>query len=346
MDRTIGRLAISLLLSAFLMAGPSVRAGDMQEPSAKSSETRQAIGQLFQASDRVLFVGDQMTQQMFYDRAIATALLSLLPDRSLRFYNGGHDGATAASAVQWIDELMELAKPQVVIVCFGLSDALEPTQRDVEKGFGQGLSDLLDRVHGYAGVRRVILIGPMAVQPGINPRLDALGVNDTLTRLAKVAQEQARQHRTIWIDLTPVSLEIMQAASQIDGDPLSFINGQPTEIGHALMAGMVLGGLGATPQDMAKIGWAPLPSRAMARIRTALSVTTPVPSFEQAQRCRDLYTMLLEHEQLFFRAWRIAGKMPSAGSRETALAMADQAWSRIDKHVRQVFGESAGKSSP
>lgn len=292
---------------------------------------------IFQSGDRVLLVGDQVTQQMFYSRAVATALLGLMPDRSLRFYNGGHDGATTTLAVQWIDELMELTQPQVVMVCFGLSDALEPATRDVTQGFGQGLDQLLDRIQGYRQVRQVIVISPMAVQPGINLRLDALEINQTLTQLSATAQQQARQHGVGWIDLMPVSREIMQAASQTDGEPLSFINGQPTEIGHGLMAGMILSGLGVTCDQMAQVGWAPLPPKGMARIRSALSVTQPVPTFEQAQRCRDLYLMLLEHDQLFFRAWRIAGKMPSAGSRESALSLGDQAWSRIERHLRQAW---------
>ena len=48
-----------------------------------------ALDQVVQQGDRVLFVGDEMTQQMLHTRALASALMGMYPDYDLRFFNGG-----------------------------------------------------------------------------------------------------------------------------------------------------------------------------------------------------------------------------------------------------------------
>ena len=48
--------------------------------------------------DRILFIGDELTQQRLYTRATAAALLVIMPDADLRFFNGGYSDTTTETA--------------------------------------------------------------------------------------------------------------------------------------------------------------------------------------------------------------------------------------------------------
>lgn len=286
--------------------------------------------QLFQPGDRILWLGDENTQQSTYSRAAAGALLMLLPRHKLIFFNGGYEGATTASASEWLEELLKLTEPSIVFVNFGLNDAWSPPpNQDPVQAYRDNLGRLLDRLTGFSGIRQVIVLGPAATQPGLNPQLDALRFNDLLQKFSEAASQTARQRSLPFIDLFAHSRFVFEAASKTEGEPLSFDGRIFNELGGVVVASIILKGLGVAPADLEPLAWAPLPARKMARIRSGLAIPLTAPSLEAAQPSRQLYEDLRHCDELFFRAWRLADKSPSAPSRASAMAAVQRAWLQI-----------------
>ncbi len=295
--------------------------------------------QLFHRGDHILFVGDDITQQMYYDRAATAALLAVMPDRNLRFFNGGKDGATARSAQKWIGGLLDLTRPQIVFIMFGLNDGVDPAAgRDPVGSYARALTALVQKVRAYAGVRQVIILSPPAVQPGLNARLDGLGYNDVLRKLAQTARQVAIDQHVGFIGLFEYTHFVFDAASKDQGESLSWDGRLPNDMGHVIIASVILRGLGLTPKELTPIAWEPLMARRMARIRTALAIHLPAPSLEASEPIQALFALLERYDEKFFRAWRIAGTFTGAPPRGLALSLADGAWAQVNEFVRHTYG--------
>ena len=136
---SVGMMFVALAASCeFMGDGPADQLttlpGDVKAEYAIPLLTPPAtqLSSILKPNDRIVFVGDDVTQDMFYTRAIATALLPIMPDANLRLYNAGKEGATAATfmepafkgkpATAW-EDLADLCKPTVVFVCLASSTA-------------------------------------------------------------------------------------------------------------------------------------------------------------------------------------------------------------------------------
>jgi len=292
--------------------------------------------------DRILFVGDDITQQMFYTRATASALMAVRPRHKLWFFNGGRNGATAAEGGQWVDELMVLARPTVVFICLGFNDGREqPVTDDLKAAYRDGLSDVVRRAKGYAHVRRVIVLGPPATHHGVADERDILGDNVRLQALSDVAFEVARDNGADYIDLFDTMHSVYVAASRLAGAPVISASQLPTEQGHIVLASAILWGIGVTPRMIDPVGWSPLIPRKMGHVRGALAVARkPVLDLNQAQASRDLYEAMRRFDETFFRIWRLAQDDGPDPRRNRADLWVDarRQWVEIQAMAIQMYG--------
>lgn len=330
----IRAMTLALILLTAAVASPagaepgSTKAG-VSAPSTPS--TGEALPGILRPGDRLLFVGDEITQQMFYTRAIGAALLPLMPKADLRIYNGGYEGATAQSALLWIDDLLDLAKPTVVFVMFGLNDGKEqPPDPTILNDFRHHLAALTRRIKGREGVRCVILLGPPSVQRSISDDPEGTGYNRTLRELGKVAQSVAQEQSVAFGDLFPHTLTVNREATRL-GETMCLGGRLPTEPAHVVIASVILSGIGVTGEQLNGIGWSPLMPRRMVQIRNALGLATQPASLEQSQASHQIYESLMAFDEAFFRAWRLCGpgKPPSAPDRSAVMALAEQAWGQV-----------------
>ncbi len=335
-------------VSLFLLASVRAESAESVKPDSHAPSRGLHHREIFQPGDRILFVGDQVTQTFTYPRALAAAILSLRPDDKLRFINGGYDEATTVSALSWIDDLLQISKPEVVFIALGLNDLLtQPTSDPAifQTHFIKSLGELVQRVKSTTGVRRVVLLGPAATQPGVAFRVDSQTVNPQLIVLSQTILQVARDQQVAYIDMTAHSQLVFEAASQTEGEPLTFDGVRPNDLGGVVLASILLHGLQVTPAELEPLAWSPLPPRKMARVRNGLAITLRAPKLEEADRSRALYQVLLEHDEAFFRAWRLAGKSYSAGGRDEALARADNVWRKVEQTTRELFSTSSGESA-
>lgn len=299
--------------------------------------------QVVHANDRVLFIGDDVTQQMYYTRATAAALMGLRPRDNLRFFNGGKEGATAASAKEWVDDLLGLSQPTVVFICFGLNDGEfgPPTDQVVQK-YESSLNELVMQVKGHPGIRQVVVMSAPAVQTGGVQDQNKGGYNKTLRELALASQRAAKAQGAAFVDLYEPMRVVYAEAAKAGGDMLTIGGRLPTEDAHTVIASVILWGVGVTSEQLGPIGWAPLKPRHMGRVRGALGLELKTPSFTAARNSRLLYEKLREFDQVFFQAWRLGGRAPQRWDRRELMKKGNEVWLEIDNVARAAY---AGLSS-
>src|SRR5215470_14860878 len=72
--------------------------------------------------DTVVFLGDSITAARTYGKIIENYTLLRFPKRSIRFYNAGWGGGTAAGGLARFDRDVLVHRPTVVIVAYGFND--------------------------------------------------------------------------------------------------------------------------------------------------------------------------------------------------------------------------------
>lgn len=286
--------------------------------------------------DRVVFVGDEITQQMFYTRATATALLGLYPEKGLRFFNGGRESASAGEAIEWVDQLMGLVRPTVVFVCFGFNEAQERVDpAEMLETYLQSLGGLLERIVQHPQVREVIVIGPPPMEAGLGKQLVRGELNHTLMVLSRVAGQVASSRGARYVNLFDHMSAVYRARAQIGGESLAIGGRLPNEQAHMVIASLLLRDIGVTSEQMTQVGWSPLLPVKMGRVRQVLAIPMSDPSADQARRSHELYMALGRFDELFFRVWRLPRR------RTSKLGMdAQKAW----QQVRLLAGQDTAAS--
>ncbi|MBI1337853.1 MAG: hypothetical protein GC164_12955 [Phycisphaera sp.] len=322
-----------LILMTVMMLCPNILLAD-DAPAEK-------VPWVIQPNDRVLFVGDDMTQQMFYTRAVATGYLAMRPDDNLRFYNGGKDGSTVGDALKWIDDLLALTKPTVVTVCFGLNDVTaDPDADKVVTRYTQDLQSLIQRIKASPGVRRVAVISPPPIQTGIGPEGRLLGVNLTMQRLAQACRDVAVGEGQVFIDLFEHMCKVYDAANTSGGEPLTYAGKLPTEAGAVVVASMVMWGLGVESAQIEPVGWSPVKPESMHKVRQVLAWRIEPVSLEQSQKSRAVYGSFRRFDELVFRAWRLAPRKPSGPTRAELMGDAEMVWTEITRLNLELYGRT------
>ena len=306
------------------------------------------LDQVIQRGDRVLFVGDELTQQMLYTRALASALLGMLPDYDLRFFNGGKDGATAASASTWIDDLMQLAQPTVVFICLGLNDAASGATGEASaNNFRRDLGTLIDKIKPH--VRQVIVVSPPPLDAGhVDLESDNV-INAGVSAVAQAAKSVAADRGIGFVDVFVPMRRIYMLIARHNAAAVPrcqllrlTIDGRlPTGPGHVVLASVMLYGIGVTSSQLDPVGWSPLPPGQMGHIRGALGLPLSAPSLTAAQRSRDLYESMTMFDQQFFNMWRLAPRSASGPSRQALMVRCEAAWAAVRQHTaryRRVRG--------
>ena len=285
--------------------------------------------------DRILFVGDELTQQMFYTRAVAAALIAMMPEADLRFFNGGKEGATAASAKDWIDDLLVLTRPTLVFVCVGLNDVTDSGPVDkMMADYKYSLADLIDRIK--PSVERLVVISTPAVDSGEVDFASDTPVNGRLRQLAEAAKSVAEDLDVGFVDVfVPMRRVYIAAARLTANHPVGFerltINGRlPNEQGHVVLASTVLYGIGVLSADLDPVGWSPVIPQKMRLIRGALGLALTPPSLDAAQRSRALYQSMISFDERFFRIWRLAPRGQATRSPHQ-VAEVESAWIQVSQ---------------
>ncbi len=219
--------------------------------------------------DRVLFLGDSITQQAFYTNYIEAYTLSRHPSWKLTFRNAGWGGDTSwlrqrwhtdesllfasddAAQLQMIDAAIGFGlgrdvlpfKPTVVTVNFGMNDhGYQAFRPDILRAYIRSQTQI-SRVLSRNGIRPVFLTTQPIEEKRADPNQDVKNIS--LKDFAEALREMASQEHVEFADQFDPYMQAMLASlsSAIGGGGDSVHPGPP---GHTIMAWAVLKALGAS----------------------------------------------------------------------------------------------------
>jgi len=219
--------------------------------------------------DRVVFLGDSITEQRLYTTYIEAYALSRYPAWKLSFRNAGWGGDTAwlrtrfstdetrlfasGEAVQgaMVKRAVEAGlqrdvlplKPTVVTVNFGMNDHYyQPFRPDIFRAYVSGQTEIA-RVLMATGAR-VAFLTPQPIEDK-RPDPDKDVRNQSLRKFSDGLGAVAAATHATFVDQFDPYMAVMLASTSATigrGDSV-----HPGPAGHAIMAWAILKGLGATP---------------------------------------------------------------------------------------------------
>ena len=200
----------------------------------------------FKSGDRVLFLGDSITEQYQYSTDIELYLTTRFPKWNLVFLNAGISGDTAGGGNGRFAAHVLAEKPTAITINFGMNDggygALNPAARD---NFAKQTEGMLTAAK-TAGVR-VAVVSPNAVDTRIQERFKLY--LETQKEFYAPLKEVAAKNGAAFADqyaITRSALERMQSEGATKVVPFGdgFHTASP---GGLLMAHAILTGLHAPP---------------------------------------------------------------------------------------------------
>lgn len=206
-------------------------------------------GFVLKPMDRIVFLGDSITEQHLYTNYVESYLASRFPELKLTFFNAGWGGDVAPGGAMRLQRDVLNLKPTVVTICYGMNDAryTQPTE-EIRTTFVRSMRELVSRLKA-AGIRVVLLTPGMA--DGIaNPGLGEIAYNERGLRiLADEVLNLAREEELPCADLHRLMNEVNVRGKAADPTFCMMPDGfHPEPAGHLVMAFGALQALGVPPR--------------------------------------------------------------------------------------------------
>jgi len=258
---------------------------------------------------RVLFLGDSITQDGRYIAFLSAYLMAAYPERRLDIVNLGLGSETVSGLSEphhpyprpnlheRLDRALAKTKPDLVFACYGMNDGIYyPFSEERFTAYREGIMRLIYKLQG-AGVKGIVLLTPPPFDPGsieasrLQPqgreeygyRTPYRGYDSVLSRYGEwILSLEKSGSVDLAIDVhTPVASYI---AGQRSIDP-HFKSGDgvhPNDEGHWIMASAILEALGEPETRIMQVK-----SRFM------------------AESNHDLLKLVLRRHQLLSSSWRV-----------------------------------------
>jgi lysophospholipase L1-like esterase len=200
----------------------------------------------FQKGDRVVFLGDSITEQYQYSNDIELYLTTRFPEWNLQFLNAGIGGDTANGGAGRFQKHILDEKPTAITINFGMNDGgYGAFNEKSNKVYVQKTTEMLEAAK-KAGVR-VALVSPNAVDPRVAKRFELY--LETQKQFYAPLKDIAATHGAAFADQYAVTRAALEKMTKDDADAKKvkpFGDGFHTASpGGLLMAHAILTGLNA-----------------------------------------------------------------------------------------------------
>ena len=195
-------------------------------------------GPLLKAGDRMVFLGDSITEQQIYTRYVMNYFALRYPGLNISFRNAGVGGDTSFGGLLRLQRDVLSLKPTVVSICFGMNDGhyIKFDQALYDK-YMTGMTGLVAKLK-EAGVK-VVLLTPGCVDLDQLPKAkgEDWTYNDTLAKFSAGVKELATKEHLPFFDLHALMLDV-QTKAKADNPQFTMIplGVHPTNTGQAVMA--------------------------------------------------------------------------------------------------------------
>jgi lysophospholipase L1-like esterase len=193
--------------------------------------------------ERVLFLGDSITEQYQYSTYIELYLTTRFPKDKLEFYNAGIGGDTSTGGARRFATHVLAEKPAIVTIDFGMNDGGYGsfTQQRCDQ-YLKSTEQMLEAAK-KAGVR-VVLISPNAVEVRSKPNLKTY--LETQEKFYAPLKELAAKYDVPFVDQYAVTRKVLDKIAADDAKVKPFGDGVHTgQAGGLLMAHTILVGMHA-----------------------------------------------------------------------------------------------------
>jgi lysophospholipase L1-like esterase len=225
---------------------PSVVAIGLAALPARSAEPAKCV---LKKGDRLVVVGDSITEQKVYSRYIEDYLTACRPDLGIWCLQLGWGGETAGGFVGRMDQDLLSFKPNVVTTCYGMNDG---GYRAYDEGIGKRYEEPMKKiVDAVKKIGATIVVGTPGAVDTKTWRGPADVYNDNLKHLADIDRKLAADAGMPFADVYGPIIEVMKKAKAAYGETYHVCGGDgvhPDNNGQLVMAYAFLKGLGLDGQ--------------------------------------------------------------------------------------------------
>ena len=237
-----------------VVTAPKAPFGPAQQISASQPASPGAPDFYLKDGDTVVFYGDSITEQNYYNQYVELYSITRFPSRRVHFYGAGVGGdrVTGGSGGPIDTRLARdvfALNPTVITIMLGMNDGGYNALTDaVETAYTKGYEHLLDSIHEHAPAARVTLLGPSPYDEVTRPMLFAGGYNGVMTHFADLDQALAQKTGATFINLNPPVVAAIEKAQTIDPVLAKLLlpdRVHPDPLAHWIMAEALLKGWNA-----------------------------------------------------------------------------------------------------
>ncbi|HLW63798.1 MAG TPA: SGNH/GDSL hydrolase family protein [Gemmataceae bacterium] len=185
-----------------------------------SAQERIPTSKVLKPGDRLVIVGDSITEQKLYSRYLEDYLTACTPQLNLWILQLGWGGETAGGFLGRMDQDLLAFKPNVVTTCYGMNDGqYRPfDDKSIGQPYAANMKKLIDRAK-VAGAT-VVVGSPGAVDTKYfrNDGKAAAMYNDNLNHLQAIDQKLAQEAGLPYADVHDVMMQVMAKAKEALGD--------------------------------------------------------------------------------------------------------------------------------
>ena len=242
MSRLLALAALAAAVAVGFTPTPTIQAAD-PKPAAPADGAKDCF---FKPNDRIVFLGDSITEQYQYSTYIELYLTTRMPKGNFTFINAGIGGDTANGGANRFQAHVLTEKPTAVTINFGMNDggygAFNPAANKV---FVEKTAAMLEMAN-KAGVR-VALLSPNAVDRRV--KTNGKQYVETQKQFYAPLGELAEKHNVAFVDqyaITRAATDKMEADDPEAKKAKPYYDGFHTSPpGGMLMAHAILTGLHA-----------------------------------------------------------------------------------------------------
>jgi lysophospholipase L1-like esterase len=214
--------------------------------SAPLNAADEAKDFFFRKGDRIVFLGDSITEQYQYSTDIELYLTTRFPAGDMTFFNAGIGGDTATGGAGRFAAHVLAEKPTALTIDFGMNDGRYGAYNPAwAKQYLDKTEEMLKAAQ-KAGVR-VALISPNAVEVRARPQWPELKIYvDTQQRFYAPLKALAEKYKVLFVDQYAVTRKVLEKLEADNANVHPFPDGIHTNgPGGLLMAHTILTGLKA-----------------------------------------------------------------------------------------------------
>ncbi|MGA8090020.1 MAG: GDSL-type esterase/lipase family protein [Terracidiphilus sp.] len=197
---------------------PVIPSAGVAPPGAEAN----ARGFYLHGGDTVVFYGDSITEQNYYNQYVELYTATRFPWMRVHFYGAGVGGDRVTGGGGGpIDQRLERdvfsEKPTVVTVMLGMNDGgYQATTDEIEQTYVKGYEHLLDSIREHVPGARLTLLGPSPYDDVTRPVTFPGGYNAVMRHFADVDQSLADKYGAAFVNLNPPVITAIRKADAMD----------------------------------------------------------------------------------------------------------------------------------